>query len=88
MRSFELEERHIWSGLVALVVLVWVGLFIFASVQTHVVKGYYLERDSNGMLCVVQSIDWNSDNYAFCSEDINRTLTVLNAANASIRGGK
>lgn len=78
------DWEHAWAALAMAAVT---GLLVFAGFALsakHTVDGYYLEAAPRGGFCAIQSIQWDQDNFAFCSDDIDKTLRVVRDANASL----
>lgn len=75
-----------WDGddvvgaIFGLVVVSIVFLGIFAICQDHQVRNYYL-NDNDGRSCVYANWNWHSDERVYCSEDVGKTLDVLERSN-------
>lgn len=74
-------EIKLMFGLVALpVVLGLIGLFAIA--QDHSVKNYQMgnSRHSSGY-CIEANVPWAANYTAFCSDDINKTIDIMERLN-------
>ncbi len=80
-----MDWEDIWATFaisVACLLVILLGCFAMADKK---VRGYYLQSVDHAGICVVQSTNWDTDNSAFCSPDIDKVLDVLAKANASLQ---
>ena len=83
-KGFKITWDDAWQTLGYAAVIV-VGLFILASASArHTVDSYYLGRTNTGY-CVYASVDFDTDDAVFCSDDIGKAVIVADGANHTLR---
>lgn len=78
-----------WLAVLVVVCFSVLGLGAFAAFQDHSIRFYYLsDHGVNGGhngYCIDGYREWYSNDVAvFCSDDINKTLTVVKEMNAEL----
>jgi len=80
-------NRPNWTtlGQVAVIAIVVLFFALLAKLITapHTVQGHYLQS-GHGTVCVMQSVDWDTDVPAFCTDDVSKALNVMRELNASV----
>ncbi len=90
------EWSDTFLGFLAIVVLLCfggVGIAIYAGFQDHRVQFYYMSDHGSGInrngYCLDGYRQWYSnDTGVFCSDDVQRTITVMNELNAQLKATK
>jgi hypothetical protein len=75
------------AGIACGVLLFSVLLILFGQMcaADHVVRSYYLSTHGTTGSCVSADQDWAFDQESFCSDDVNRSLDVMQRANAALK---
>lgn len=86
MKDFRWEDA--WHALALVVAVLSLVVIAAALGSKHRVDGYYLGTGQHDVVafCAIQSIQWDEDKPAFCSDDISRVLSVIRDANAALVG--
>lgn len=84
--KFIQDWEDVWLVLLFVTLVCLVSSCLIFAFHDHQVRSYYLELggDRKGF-CVMQSIDWDIDSIAFCTDDINKALDVLTKVNNSLK---
>ncbi len=80
---------NITGSAAMLLTLVMAGIGVFALLQDHSVKMYFMSgqgtQSGHNGYCIEGYRDWWPNEYGvFCSDDVNKSISVLNEMNASL----
>lgn len=75
-----------WGILILIACSLCIAIGIRAMTADHRVRFYYLQAGSS-CTCVMADMDWDSDSTAFCSDDQQKSVAVLEKLNEELRKG-
>ena len=82
----DIMDKFMASLGVAVLGLVVIGLY--GVLQPHRISHYYLSMAENGGIRVQADIDWQQDDTAFITDDVNKAIDVMNKLNKSLEGDR
>jgi hypothetical protein len=85
--NFAWDWEEAWLGMLYVVVAAVVAFIFVAALADKKPTGYYLSPagERTPGICVKQLVPWDGDPTVFCSDDINKVMTVLKQAQDAVK---